>query len=325
MELISVIVPIYKVEQYLDDCVQSIVNQTYQKLEIILVDDGSPDGCPGLCDEWAKKDSRIRVIHQQNAGLSAARNAGLEIAQGDYIGFVDSDDYIANDMYEQLIAALKGTDKNTAACLIARVFDDGRIVADKPSCEDNVIMGAAQAVDASFYKKVCNAVWCKLYAKTVFENLRFPVGEVNEDYPVMIPVIIRSDGMVLVNKAMYYYRKREGSITAFGYATSRNAHFMLKNLSLIGEQLAKNKLKCSRSYSFFLARNAYDMALAMEKNKDKLDESTKVLRKAYRVIMRKKILSYLCSRYSSIKDKGLYILVLTNMMRPVYRVLNKSL
>lgn len=325
MELISVIVPIYKVEQYLDDCVQSIVNQTYQNLEIILVDDGSPDGCPELCDEWAKKDSRIRVIHQECRGVSAARNAGLEIARGNYIGFVDSDDYIANDMYERLLAALKATNSKIAACLIAHVFDDGHIVADKPSCKENEVMSADQAVGASFYKKVGNAVWCKLYEKTVLDGLRFPVGEVNEDYPVMVPIIVRAGSMVLVNEVMYYYRKRAGSITAFGYATSRNARFMHKNLLLIGEQLAENNLKCKKSYHFFLARNAYDMALAMEKNKDKLDESTKVLRKAYRVIMRKKILSYLCSRYSSIKDKGLYILVLTNMMRPVYRVLNKSL
>ena len=101
--LISVIVPIYKVEKYLDECIESIVNKTYRNLEIILVDDGSPDKCPEMCDQWAKKDERIRVIHKENGGLSSARNAGLDVATGDYVGFVDSDDFIERDMYEKKI------------------------------------------------------------------------------------------------------------------------------------------------------------------------------------------------------------------------------
>ena len=100
---ISVIVPVYKVEKYLDKCVESIVNQTYKNLEIILVDDGSPDNCPAMCDEWAEKDERIRVIHKENGGLADARNAGMDIATGDYIGFVDSDDWIEPNMYEVLL------------------------------------------------------------------------------------------------------------------------------------------------------------------------------------------------------------------------------
>ena len=100
---ISIIVPVYKVEKYLDKCVNSIVGQTYKNLEIILVDDGSPDNCPAMCDEWAQKDSRIKVIHKKNGGLSSARNAGLDACTGDYIGFVDSDDWIEPDMYEYLL------------------------------------------------------------------------------------------------------------------------------------------------------------------------------------------------------------------------------
>ena len=103
MDLISVIVPVYKVEPYLDKCVRSIVDQTYQNLEIILVDDGSPDRCGEICDAWAAKDSRIRVIHKENGGLSDARNAGMAVATGKYMGFVDSDDYIAPDMYRLLL------------------------------------------------------------------------------------------------------------------------------------------------------------------------------------------------------------------------------
>ena len=107
MDLISVIVPVYKVEPYLDKCVRSIVEQTYQNLEIILVDDGSPDNCGAICDAWAEKDSRIKVIHKENGGLSDARNAGMDVATGQWIAFVDSDDWIAEEMYESLLNAAK--------------------------------------------------------------------------------------------------------------------------------------------------------------------------------------------------------------------------
>ena len=113
---ISVIVPVYKVEKYLDRCVESIVNQTYKNLEIILVDDGSPDNCPVMCDEWAEKDERIRVIHKENGGLADARNAGMNIATGDYIGFVDSDDWIEPNMYEVLLKNALKYDADISRC-----------------------------------------------------------------------------------------------------------------------------------------------------------------------------------------------------------------
>ena len=103
MPLISVIVPIYNVEKYLDRCVDSIINQTYKNLEIILVDDGSPDNCPQMCDDYAKKDSRIKVVHKENGGLSDARNVGMEVATGEYVSFIDSDDYISLDCYETVL------------------------------------------------------------------------------------------------------------------------------------------------------------------------------------------------------------------------------
>ena len=123
--MISVIVPIYNVEKYVNKCVGSIVNQTYTNLEIILVDDGSPDRCPEICDEWAKKDSRIKVIHKKNGGLSDARNAGMKIASGDYIAFVDSDDWIAPEMYERLLMAIKNDNSDIAACAVKMVWEDG--------------------------------------------------------------------------------------------------------------------------------------------------------------------------------------------------------
>ena len=142
-ELITVIVPVYKVEKYLDRCVQSIVDQTYTNLEIILVDDGSPDNCPKMCDEWAKKDKRIKVIHKQNGGLSDARNAGLEKAKGKYVGFVDSDDYISPIMYEKLYKCIIDNQADMAMCGFSTVDEKGKVTyineLNLPNCNCNNI------------------------------------------------------------------------------------------------------------------------------------------------------------------------------------------
>ena len=126
--LISIIVPIYKVEKYLKKCIQSIMNQTYLNFELILVDDGSPDDCPMICDNYAKLDNRIVVLHKQNGGLSDARNAGLDVARGEYIGFVDSDDFIANNMYEKLLSGLLAEDADMAVCNFSYVDENYRFL-----------------------------------------------------------------------------------------------------------------------------------------------------------------------------------------------------
>ena len=113
---ISIIVPIYNVKKYIQQCVESLINQTYKNLEIILIDDGSTDGCGELCDEFGKKDQRIHVIHKQNGGLSDARNKGIDVASGDYIGFVDSDDWISHNMYEKMLSSLKSVNADIAVC-----------------------------------------------------------------------------------------------------------------------------------------------------------------------------------------------------------------
>ena len=140
-ELISVIIPIYNVEAYLDECIASVIAQTYSNLEIILVDDGSPDNCPQMCDEWAAKDSRIRVIHKENGGLSDARNAGIDIATGEYIAFVDSDDWIEPEMYEIMLAALKNENADICACNILSCFPERR---NAWGCEEYTVGGSAE-------------------------------------------------------------------------------------------------------------------------------------------------------------------------------------
>ena len=128
MSKVSIVVPIYNVEKYLKQCIESIINQTLQDIEIILVDDGSPDNCPQICDEYAKKDSRIKVVHKKNGGLSSARNAGIEVATGDFIGFVDSDDYIELDMYEKMYNIAKENHVDFVVSDYYKVSDKGKII-----------------------------------------------------------------------------------------------------------------------------------------------------------------------------------------------------
>ena len=168
MELISIVVPVYKVEPYLDKCISSIVNQTYKNLEIILVDDGSPDNCPAMCDAWAEKDNRIRVIHKPNGGLSDARNAGMYVATGELMAFVDSDDWIAPDMYEQLYRRLTEDGSDIAACGVQMVWGDNTLprMLTRPG---NRILSRDEAMQAIIEETwLKQPVWYKLY-KSKFE------------------------------------------------------------------------------------------------------------------------------------------------------------
>ena len=212
-KLISVIVPIYKVEDYLKKCVDSIRNQTYQNLEIILVDDGSPDKCPQMCDEFAKEDKRIKVIHRKNGGLSAARNSGLEIANGEYIGFVDSDDYIHSRMYEILVERLE---KNNADLAVSRVQDVFEIGEEKKlTGEEKVeIMTNVEALKSIYgeWGTDMKVAWNKLYKREIFNELRYKEGKVHEDEFMIHRVMYKIKKVVTTSYKLYYYQRGNVSI-----------------------------------------------------------------------------------------------------------------
>lgn len=217
-DLISVIIPIYKVEEYLDKCISSVVNQTYKNLEIILVDDGSPDNCPTMCDDWAKKDERIRVIHKSNGGLSDARNVGLEIASGDYIAFVDSDDYIKPDMIEKLYAAIRREDADIAACGIL-------------SCEGeketawgcHSVVGVSEQIFAMLYDDTAYPVSAlnKLYRRSCWKEMRFPAGKTCEDAFTTYQLVHNAERIVMIPDALYCYRIRPGSIMTSSFSLKK--------------------------------------------------------------------------------------------------------
>lgn len=218
MSLVSVIIPIYKVEKYLNECIESVVNQTYKNLEIILVDDGSPDQCPQICEEWKLKDERIKVIHKMNGGLSDARNAGLQIAQGEYIGFVDSDDWIAPDMYEKLLYRIQKENADICACGIMN-FSNGRQEALKV-CE---IVGDSEKILAMIYKNTdypvaaCN----KLYKHKCWDDFEFPKGKICEDAFTTYLLVDRAERIVQITDPLYFYRIRENSIMTSAFDRKR--------------------------------------------------------------------------------------------------------
>lgn len=219
---ISIIVPIYKVEDYLERCVDSIVNQTYKNLEIILVDDGSPDNCPTICDELAKADKRIKVVHKENGGLSDARNAGMDISTGDYIGFVDSDDYVESDMFEVLVDAIEENNADISCCRYTKVWDDGETEAIGNDEKVYVYEGIDGLKEYLYAKTVDPFACAKIYRAELLGNKtyttrkhRFIKGIVGEDNPFNIELLKNISRMDVIGKSMYnYLQARQGAITS---------------------------------------------------------------------------------------------------------------
>lgn len=210
--LVTVIVPVYKVEKYLGKCVDSILNQTYSNLEIILVDDGSPDNCGALCDNYAIKDKRVIVIHQENKGLSEARNAAIDIASGEYITFVDSDDWIDLNFIEYLSNLLIKEKAQIAVTSLINVFEDG--TTQKNTNESSLIkLNKIEALSCYLFNGYLTPCACgKLYKKDLWDNIRFPAGKLFEDQFTIYKVLEKAETVIFYPNDFYFYLKREGSI-----------------------------------------------------------------------------------------------------------------
>ena len=297
---ISVIVPIYNVEKYLSQCIDSIINQTYKNLEIILVNDGSPDKCGAICDEYSNKDERIKVIHKKNGGLSDARNAGLDIATGDFISFVDSDDWIDIDTYEIMMNNIIKYNADIAVSNINYVYDEK----SKPKYnEENIhIFNREEAMNELIHDGLVQAVvWNKIYKKELLYNMKFKVGKLNEDEFFTYKICARAEKIVYIPNTLYQYRQRENSIMST-YSLKRldsvealyerlnfiknefptlyndekyilcnsciyNYQMILKNYEIDKENLGRNKLKQYRKSIKFTFN---DIALYSFKDKIKI-------------------------------------------------------
>lgn len=214
LPLISVIIPVYKVEVYLDRCVQSVCRQRYRNLEIILVDDGSPDRCGAMCDEYAQQDERIRVIHQQNEGLSAARNAGLQQATGQLIAFVDSDDYVSEDYILFLFELRERFSADIAVCGFFDVRGK-RITPWRKQEGEDYVTDSVAAVRNMLYTIDFDASVCgKLFPRTLFETIQFPVGRLYEEVMTTYRLLLSVRCVAISRSPQYYYVKHEASIVS---------------------------------------------------------------------------------------------------------------
>lgn len=212
---LSVIVPVYNAEKFLDKCIQSIRDQTYPNMEIILVEDGSSDASLAICRRHEREDERIRVIAKENEGVSVARNVGLDHAIGEYIGFVDSDDFIERDMYESLISGMEESSADLAVCGIAQVYDN-RVIRD--GVEFKKVISREEAVYMvldSRYISV-NPV-NRVYKRKIFEGLRFPAGMTSEDAYLILDILAGAERIFVDLTPKYYYVHRTDSITTSGY------------------------------------------------------------------------------------------------------------
>lgn len=221
-ETISVIIPVYKVEDYLKKCLDSIIAQSYSNLEIILVDDGSPDNCPAICDEYSKLDKRVKVIHKKNAGLSSARNAGIDIATGKYVVFIDGDDYIHKQMFEILHINMKENNADISICNFTKVvnldYEDSPVTSNSIS-----VFSGAEAMGNLYGECYLPTVvaWNKLYKRSVFNDLRYPLGKFHEDEFIIHRILDKAKLVVYTDASLYYYVQRNDSIMGKSYNLNR--------------------------------------------------------------------------------------------------------
>lgn len=304
-EKISIIIPVYNVEDYLPKCLNSLMHQTYHNLEIILVDDGSPDKCGQICDWYARKDSRIHVIHKQNEGVARARNDGLEYASGDYISFVDSDDWMARNAYEVLYRGLKKYHADCAVGGCVKVVDKG----DKMLLEHRQHTKPRCQTSAKAMKHVLlegSAVWNRLFKSEIFKEIRFPLDRVNDDEVVALHAYAECKKIVFLDKDTYFYRIRQNSITTSTFSM-RNVDYYynsIDNLNFIKKRMpeltdcAEYKYIKTMLYSYVnlkrIKKNPEAKRIRKQLHEDIKNNRSAACRNQY-VTLPMKILMFLCA------------------------------
>ena len=319
--MISVIVPIYKVEKYLKRCVDSIINQDYKNLEIILVDDGSPDNCPKICEEYAKKDTRIKVVHKENGGLSDARNAGIEVVSGEYIAFIDSDDYINESYISSLLYTMEKYDADISACNYFKVYEDSGIEEIESKTDQDLVMNNIEAMKDLFTLPNNSDVvaWNKLYKTSLFtqNDIRFPKGKLHEDSFTTYKLYYYSNKVTFTNVPFYYYLQRNDSITGEKFSIRR----LEDTLSALEETKA-----------FVENHNIIDLKQELEFNEwvrllsilNFMVDKNRIDKKIFedvRTMIKNREEVYLSNTYFSIKHKMAFYLIKAGM--PIYYLVRK--
>ncbi len=305
--MISVIIPVYNVEKYLDTCITSVVNQTYTNLEIILINDGSTDSSGDICNNWAKIDKRIIVEHKKNGGLADARNKGLDIASGEYIFFLDSDDWLDLNALEILVSQIENTDIDMIIFNLKKVIDE-KTEGVNNKFELNEGVYTKLEVLAMFEKNIIPLVTAcsKIYNKKIFDNIRFPIGRINEDEFTAHFIIDECNKIMIINKPLYYYRQTPNSIMSNIKGVKlvdvliayKERVFLLKRYNL--DAAEKNQLE-----NFYITFKYRYPFLALGNDEEK--KSAKI---AYENFLELKILLKKQLKLNTLKDKAIWILLI---------------
>lgn len=256
--MISVVVPIFNVEKYLAECIESILNQTYTKFELILVNDGSTDNSLEICNQYSKKDNRIKIVNKKNGGLSDARNAGIDIAKGEYIIFIDSDDFINKNMFKIMFDIAKSKNADIVQCSYKEFYNkedinDSSIINNEFELKELTPIEALYGFYDEKKSGLTTVAWNKLYKTKLFEGIRYPYGKIHEDVFTTYKLIFKANKIVCTETPLYYYRQRENSITTSKYNKNR-----LVILEAVKERtnFMKNVVKSEELYNLGL-KNYY--------------------------------------------------------------------
>lgn len=316
-DLITVIVPVYNVEKYLERCIESIINQTYKNLEIILVDDGSTDNSGNICDEYAKKDERIKVIHKENGGQATARNMALDIAKGNYIAFADSDDWVDTSIYEKLYNALISNEANICVCARYNVYNDGKKETVFVGSESKVLSSEEAIKKILTYDNMDVASCDKLYDASVLKDNQFPVGYICEDIPFVFNAVINAKKVIYINEPLYFYLQRSGSTSKSDFSEKS------KGLEIYHTQVAefvKNTYPTlKKEADFYEYQGKSTLLLMLEKEENIIDI------KYYKYLknnIRKNILKIICSKYFTYKKKVLVFLSCFGVYKSIRKIRN---
>ena len=298
-DLISVVIPIYNMEKYLKKCVDSVLNQTYVNMEILLIDDGSTDNSPKICDEYLNTDKRIQVFHKSNGGLSDAKNFGIKKSKGKYITFVDSDDWIERDMYKEMLLKMKKNDADISICGRFIDYENGKSIKWYNSNEMQMNKEESLIYLNSFYN-FDMASWDKIYKRELFDGIEFPFGKKCEDAYTTYLLFAKSDKIIYVPECFYHYFQRNGSI-------SRNAEINMDYIYAAREQMMYlNKYLPEISYVgetnyAFSVKAMYQVSI---ERKIKINDEFKILKKD----IKKYTKNVIQNRYIGIKKKVTFIL-----------------
>lgn len=316
--LISVIVPVYNVEDYLPKCVDSLLAQTYENLEILLVDDGAKDRSGAICDEFAEKDPRITVIHKANGGLSSARNAGIDIAHGEYLAFLDSDDWVEPDTYEYLLSLAQ---KYSVKLVCAGRYDvepSGEKTPGLCPPKEEKISTEDLVSRIFLWDNVDSAAWDKLYHRSLFESIRYPLGVICEDVPTTYRLALTTDYAAMGNKPIYNYLHRPGSITKS--AVSEKTFHFSHHTAVVYEDIRENHPSLLPQAEYLRVRSLAHLLLVLETKGDKSWKQYESQYKQARKDLSRHKKFLLTSPYLGNKERLTDLLLITGLYRPLRKL-----